>query len=213
MKPDGSINAVDYNVTNTYSSGKLLTVTLVPFKRFDFNIADIMAGIPGIINSMPTAKCPDCPSCPDCKACPDCPTCPDSNVTPIVSDYSTVWDGSDSGTPALMKAQGWNGSSNQLLYALFSTYGSHDWGYKGDDQEDTTAKNLHDASTAIKTWFTGRVKAIGTYLLANPTKSTTLINNDANDKGGLYMVDNIKTQLTGMGLDSSRWTEGTVYNP
>jgi hypothetical protein len=120
-----------------------------------------------------------------------------------------VWDAN--ATPGLMRAQGWQGSDNQLLYALFSTYGSHDWGYKGDDQEDATAQALYKASTAIKTWFTGRVKAIGTYLLANTTKTTTLIANDANDKGGLYMVDAIKSQLTGMGLDSSRWTEGTIY--
>ena len=66
VKPDGTITAVDYNVSATYSqAGKPLSLTALPFKRFDFNISEIMAGVPGIINALPKpVNCPACPSCP-----------------------------------------------------------------------------------------------------------------------------------------------------
>ena len=132
---------------------------------------------------------------------------PPAPVPPVQAQI-TVWDADK--IPGMMRDQGWTGTDNQLYFALFSTYGSHEWGYVGTDP---VAIDLFDAGDKIKAWFTAYVQGIGNQLKANPGMTATIISGDANDKGGLFMVDPIRSQLLGMGCNQSQIIDGQIYRP
>ena len=120
-----------------------------------------------------------------------------------------VWDGDL--IPGMMQAQGWTGNGSEVYWALFCTYGSHEWGYKGDGNESPTARELYAQRDKIYKWYFWYVVGIGKVLQANPSMTALLIKNDANDLGGCFMHQPIRDQLEGMGISGTRLTTGDVF--
>ena len=130
---------------------------------------------------------------------------------PVDTGELVVWDGDL--IPGMMQAQGWTGNGSQVYYALFSSYGSHEWGYKGDENELPTARELYAQRDKIKKWFTDHVTEIGRVLQANPSLTALLIKNDANDLGACFTHGVIRNQLEVMGISRTRLITGDVFLP
>ena len=130
----------------------------------------------------------------------------DLSPTASIIHYN-VWDASL--IPIMMREQGFqNSNDNSLFYALFSTYGEHDWGNVGTNTEDI---DLYNKSSAIQSWFSSVVADIGNKLNSNSLATSTLIVNDRNDAGGGFMVNPIRNQLLGMGVRPQQITDGTIF--
>jgi hypothetical protein len=117
-----------------------------------------------------------------------------------------VWDGI--AIPTMMRhivTGGW--TDNELLYALFSTYGEHTWG------EVAHAGELYAQSEKIKSWFWNWVNEIGKQLLSNPQSHVTIIVNDRNDAGGCYVFEPIRQQLLNQGVPERQISIGEVFYP
>jgi hypothetical protein len=128
-----------------------------------------------------------------------------------VSSQIIIWDGNK--ITEMMQAQGWVGEGTELYYALFSTYGEHEWGYRGDENESPRAKALYDSRENIKKWFENYVRDCGTNLLANKNMTALLIANDQNDLGGCFMHRPIRAQLEAIGISGDRLITGNIYMP
>jgi hypothetical protein len=144
---------------------------------------------------------PPKPEPPDPSPVPPSSPPPDPTPTQV-----TVWDGALIGQ--WMDEKGWYGNGTEQWYALFSTYGEHEWGAVGDAP---TAVNLWNHREDIRQWFSDRVAEVGKQMLANPAMTATLIINDANDLGGYFMARPIRRQLEDMGIDGGRMINGDVY--
>lgn len=133
-----------------------------------------------------------------------------------VTGQLVIWDADR--IPSQMRARGFVGSDNQLLWALFSNedglgYGSHTWGYRGDQNEDPIAQALYRTRGEIATWFSDYVGTIGRQLKANPTMTALVIANDRNDAGGCFMFGPIEDQLRSMGVNPGQLSRGEIYYP
>jgi len=132
-----------------------------------------------------------------------------SSSNPPVSNQSiqyVVWDGNL--IPSQMRAAGFDSTDLALDFALFSSYGSHIWGFVGDDPKIVY---LYDHQDDIRRWFTNYVAGIIAKVKANPNATILIIANDANDRGGLYMWQNIKNQLNQAGIPDNKITVGAIY--
>ena len=169
------------------------------FKTFLKNLNQYQAAIPKP-TPVPPIVVPVPPKPPEPVPVPPAPI-------PPVQAQITVWDADK--IPGMMRDQGWVGTDNQLFFALFSTYGSHNWGYVG---EDPVAMNLHNAGDKIKAWFTAYVQGIGNQLKANPGMTATECQNDRNDAGCLFMYGPIEDQLKQMGVNMNQVRRGTWWD-
>jgi hypothetical protein len=131
------------------------------------------------------------------------PAPPPVNNQPI---QYVVWDGNL--IPSQMRAAGFDSTDLALDFALFSSYGSHIWGYVGDDPKNIY---LNEHQDDIRRWFTNYVAGIIAKVKANPNATILIIANDANDRGGLYMWQNIKNQLNQAGIPDSKISIGAIY--
>jgi hypothetical protein len=119
----------------------------------------------------------------------------------VICDLEVIPDQMRAAIPGIV------GSDNQLYYALFSTYGSHEW------QDPEAVPELYARRKEILYWFYERVSMDGTTLKNSPNTTALLIANDANDRGGCFMADPIRRQLVAMGISEERLTTGDIYYP
>ena len=148
---------------------------------------------------VPPVPAPEPPKPPDPVPVPPAPQ-------PQPVGHVDVWDGEK--IPDMMRqfvTGTW--SENQLFWALFTCYGSH----VGDFSPDVA--DLGAQCGKIKAWFTAYVAGIGDQLKTNPGMTATIISGDRNDAGGLFVVDNIRNQLLGMGCNQSQIIDGQIYRP
>jgi len=168
-----------------------------------FNWSDIWEIIREYLDSLVRPK-PD-PPAPAPVPVPPPPPTPPPNPTPTPTQV-TVWDGALIGQ--WMDEKGWPGNGSEQWYALFSSYGEHEWGAIG---EYPTGINLWNHREDIRQWFSDRVAGVGKQMLANPAMTALLIEHDANDLGGYFMEPPIRSQLEGMGIDGGRLIKGMIY--
>jgi len=134
------------------------------------------------------------------------PVPPVPTPTPIVT-HLNVWDALL--IPDQMRQAGFqHPNDNALFFALFSIYGTHEWGDPGTNPLDL---NLYNNGDKIKAWFTAYVAGIGNQLKANPAMTCTLIVSDRNDAGGCFMWQPIQSQLLSMGVQESQIEIGVVF--
>jgi hypothetical protein len=136
---------------------------------------------------------------------PPAPESPNTGPGVNYNEY-VAWDGDR--IPGMMRefvTGDW--TDNELLYALFSTYGEHEWG------EVAHAGELYAQGEKIRSWFWNRVAEIGRQLLANPQGHVTIIVNDRNEAGGCYMFEPIRQQLLNQGVPERQISIGEVFYP
>ena len=202
----GCLSACSLAITKTDKTG-LVSTTGVSL-AFDMAAVNGLAPLIATLNTKPVVTPTPTPT-PTPIPVPD-PIPP----TPIPQPQPTnfiVWDGSK--VAVQMEQQGFVGNGTEPEFALFSTYGNHNWGYKGDENELPSAQILWSQRDQIKSWFTSYVANIGNQLKNNSVSKALLIVNDANDLGGCFMVNPIKDQLLGMGVNVGQLTDGQVYSP
>ena len=117
-----------------------------------------------------------------------------------------VWDGNL--VPGQMRSAGFSDTDFALDFALFSSYGNHNWGDPGTNPQDVY---LYNHQSDIRNWYIAYVQGIITKVKLNPNSTILIIANDANDRGGLYMWQNIKNQLNQAGIPDNRITVGSVF--
>lgn len=122
------------------------------------------------------------------------PPAPVVSTEDVIADFNLL--------PDLMRAQGWNGSDNELLWCLFSSYGSH---------EGEWLPQFAPYHDPIKDWFTIRVDQFAYRMKQDQNLKVTIFANDRNDSGGVYLKDRIVTQLRSLGILELWYKIGCVY--
>jgi hypothetical protein len=143
---------------------------------------------------------------PDPKPDPIPPTPPDPVPDPIpvvkhiiIADMDLI--------PERMRHQGWAGSNNELWYALCHTYAGREW---FDPYNNPISTALYTDRDRIYQWWDAYVLDIAGQMRANPGLTATVIVNDKNDAGGLYLGPPTMEKLREFG---DRVVMGQIYNP
>jgi hypothetical protein len=167
----------------------------------------IIAAIKAWLESLkPKPKPPDPePPKPDPEPQPQPDPQPDPEPIPltqiVICDLEMIPDQMRTAIPGIV------GSDNQLYYALFSTYGDHEW------QDPGAVPDLYARKEEVYAWFNNRVTKDGNTLKNSPNTTALLIANDANDRGGCFMAEPIRRQLVAMGISEDLLTTGDIYYP
>lgn len=107
--------------------------------------------------------------------------------------------------PDRMRQAGFEGTDNQLYYALASTYA--DWPWQPDPNDPASMK-LSDQRADIYKWFDHIVSDVGRQMKANPYLSATAVINDGPDRLGGRLGPAILKKLNSFG---DRVQMGTLF--
>lgn len=122
------------------------------------------------------------------------------------SNYSSVEEALDMTTlPDRMREAGFQGTDNQLYYALASTYA--DWPWQ-PDPADPDFVRLSERRGEIYEWFDKIVMDVANKMESNPQQKVTAIINDGPDRLGFRLGPAIMEKLNKFG---TRAQMGTLY--
>jgi hypothetical protein len=107
--------------------------------------------------------------------------------------------------PDRMRQAGFEGTDNQLYYALASTYA--DWPWQPDPNDPASIK-LSDQREDIYKWFDNIVSGVGRQMKANPYLTASAVINDGPDRLGARLGPAIMKKLSNFG---DRVQMGTLY--
>ena len=113
----------------------------------------------------------------------------------VIADFNLLPD-------QIRTATGIIGSDNEILWCLFSSYGTH---------EGPWLPQFEPFREPIKSWFTARVSSFADRIKQDDTLKITIFQNDRNDAGGIYLKDPIVGQLRADGILELWYKVGCVY--
>ena len=110
--------------------------------------------------------------------------------------------------PDRMRAQGWDGTDNELYFALFTVYSGREW---FNPYATPVSTELYNNRDKIYKWYDDYVVSIGEKLKSNPQMKTTVVTNDANDRGGCFLAEPTRNRLIGLGVPENQIQLGEIY--
>jgi hypothetical protein len=130
-----------------------------------------------------------------------------NGIADQTSDPVEVKDAFDLNTlPDRMRQAGFEGTDNQLYYALASTYAEWPW---QPDPTDAASIKLSDQRDDIYKWFDSIVNNVAGQMKDDPSLTATAIMNDGPDRLGARLGPAIMKKLGSFG---DRVQMGTVYD-
>ena len=111
--------------------------------------------------------------------------------------------------PDRMRAQGWDGTDNELYFALFTVYSGREW---FNPYATPVSTELYNNRDKIYKWYDDYVVSIGEKLKSNPQMKTTVVTNDANDRGGCFLAEPTRNRLIGLGVSENQIQLGEIYS-